>query len=172
MAAGRPLFPGSTVKDELLLIFKTLGTPSEQTWPGVTSSEEYRQYSFPACRAESLSERCPRLGGDGLALLRQFLLYQVTARISAAGAMRHAYFSSLGPAVHSLPDGKFGRMKFAVRTEISVFHNSSVSIFRHQPIRLFVPSTCHPPSSNALRAPGLMDVVHWDRGDRGLPAGQ
>ena len=106
MAAGRPLFPGSTVKDELLLIFKTLGTPSEQTWQGVTSSDEFKQYNFPSCRAESLSERCPRLGGDGLALLRQFLLYEVTARISAADAMRHSYFSSLGAAVHSLPDGK------------------------------------------------------------------
>ena len=42
----------------------------------------------------------------------------------------------------------------------------------HQPIRPFVLTTRHPPSSNALRAPGLVDVVHRDRGGLGLPAGQ
>ena len=41
-----------------------------------------------------------------------------------------------------------------------------------QPIRPFVLSTRHPPSSNALRAPGLVDVVHRDRGGLGLPTGQ
>jgi serine/threonine protein kinase len=35
MASGRPLFPGSTVEDELHLIFKVLGTPHEDNWPGI-----------------------------------------------------------------------------------------------------------------------------------------
>ncbi|XP_043203675.1 cyclin-dependent kinase 17-like isoform X2 [Amphibalanus amphitrite] len=118
MAAGRPLFPGSTVKDELMLIFKTLGTPTEQTWPGVTSIDEFKQYNFPPSRSESLAERCPRLGGDGLALLRQFLLYEVTGRIAAADAMRHPYFGSLGPAVLSLPD------------DVSIFTLPGISLCR------------------------------------------
>jgi cyclin-dependent kinase 5 len=33
--AGRPLFPGSDVDDQLKRIFKLLGTPIEETsWPG------------------------------------------------------------------------------------------------------------------------------------------
>uniref|UniRef100_A0A8C2HGK2 Cyclin-dependent kinase 17 n=1 Tax=Cyprinus carpio TaxID=7962 RepID=A0A8C2HGK2_CYPCA len=40
MAAGRPLFPGSTVEDELHLIFRLLGTPTEDNWPGISSIEE------------------------------------------------------------------------------------------------------------------------------------
>uniref|UniRef100_A0AAX7UEI1 Protein kinase domain-containing protein n=1 Tax=Astatotilapia calliptera TaxID=8154 RepID=A0AAX7UEI1_ASTCA len=40
MAAGRPLFPGSTVEDELHLIFRLLGTPTEENWPGISSIEE------------------------------------------------------------------------------------------------------------------------------------
>ena len=33
--AGRPLFPGSDVDDQLKRIFKLLGTPTEETsWPG------------------------------------------------------------------------------------------------------------------------------------------
>uniref|UniRef100_A0A665U382 mitogen-activated protein kinase n=1 Tax=Echeneis naucrates TaxID=173247 RepID=A0A665U382_ECHNA len=40
MAAGRPLFPGSTVEDELHLIFRLLGTPTEENWLGISSIEE------------------------------------------------------------------------------------------------------------------------------------
>ena len=43
---------------------------------------------------------------------------------------------------------------------------------RRQPIRPFVLSKRHPPSLNALRAPGLVDIVDRDRGALGLPAGQ
>jgi cyclin-dependent kinase len=35
MLNGRPLFPGSNESDQLLRIFKTLGTPTQQSWPGV-----------------------------------------------------------------------------------------------------------------------------------------
>jgi cyclin-dependent kinase len=35
MLNGRPLFPGSNESDQLLRIFKTLGTPTEQSWPGM-----------------------------------------------------------------------------------------------------------------------------------------
>merc|ERR1712224_929010 len=47
MASGRPLFPGSTVEDELHLIFKVLGTPTEATWPGISRSTELSSYKFP-----------------------------------------------------------------------------------------------------------------------------
>uniref|UniRef100_A0A8B9L574 Cyclin-dependent kinase 16 n=1 Tax=Astyanax mexicanus TaxID=7994 RepID=A0A8B9L574_ASTMX len=47
MATGRPLFPGSTVEEELHFIFKLLGTPTEETWPGITSNEEFISYNYP-----------------------------------------------------------------------------------------------------------------------------
>ncbi|RXG68964.1 Cyclin-dependent kinase 16 [Armadillidium vulgare] len=34
MISGRPLFPGATVEDELQLIFRTLGTPTDESWAG------------------------------------------------------------------------------------------------------------------------------------------
>lgn len=40
--AGRPLFPGSDVDDQLKRIFKLVGTPSERTWPGVSKLPEYK----------------------------------------------------------------------------------------------------------------------------------
>lgn len=42
MASGRPLFPGNSIPDQLQRIFKVLGTPTDQTWPGVSQLPEYK----------------------------------------------------------------------------------------------------------------------------------
>lgn len=95
MAAGRPLFPGSTVEDELHLIFRLLGeccpllaekhtgllyahlalvaqldfnrrkrssagTPTEDTWPGISSIDEFKSYKFPKYKAQPLINHAPR----------------------------------------------------------------------------------------------------------------
>uniref|UniRef100_A0A4W4FMF3 cyclin-dependent kinase n=1 Tax=Electrophorus electricus TaxID=8005 RepID=A0A4W4FMF3_ELEEL len=86
MATGRPLFPGSTVKEELHLIFRLMGTPTEETCPGITANEEFRSYLFPQYRAQALINHVPR------------------KRISAEASLRHAYFLSLGEDIHSIPD--------------------------------------------------------------------
>ncbi|CAG0909279.1 unnamed protein product [Cyprideis torosa] len=104
MATGRALFPGSNVKDEVQMIVKTLGIPSEETWPGISSNEEFLSYKFPDYTPEPLVNKAPRLDTDGLELLNRFLLYDARRRISAHDGMRHSYFSSLGPNVHKLPD--------------------------------------------------------------------
>jgi cyclin-dependent kinase 5 len=39
---GRPLFPGSDVEDQLKKIFKLLGEPTEENWPGVSLLPEYK----------------------------------------------------------------------------------------------------------------------------------
>ncbi|XP_045164177.1 cyclin-dependent kinase 5 homolog isoform X1 [Mercenaria mercenaria] len=104
MACGRPLFPGSTVEDELHLIFKTLGTPDDNVYPGLSQNEEYLSYSIPVYTAEPLINIAPRLDGDGLDLLAKLLQYQAKLRTSAAEGTRHAFFNSLGPSVNRLPD--------------------------------------------------------------------
>ncbi|KAF9368018.1 negative regulator of the PHO system, partial [Mortierella sp. AD011] len=68
MASGRPLFPGSSVKDQLLKIFKILGTPSEETWPGVSRLPEYRP-DFPLYNPISLESLIPKLDASGIDLL-------------------------------------------------------------------------------------------------------
>lgn len=42
--AGRPLFPGSDVDDQLKRIFKLLGTPAEDSWPGVSQLADYKPF--------------------------------------------------------------------------------------------------------------------------------
>lgn len=44
MVSGRPLFPGSSIPDQLQRIFKVLGTPTEETWPGVSKLPEYKVF--------------------------------------------------------------------------------------------------------------------------------
>nr|CAD7256827.1 unnamed protein product [Timema shepardi] len=68
MACGRPLFPGSTVEEELRLIFRTLGTPSEDFWGSAALS-----YSLPHYSPEPLLARAPRLDTDAVDLLTKFL---------------------------------------------------------------------------------------------------
>lgn len=105
MASGRPLFPGSVVEDELHLIFRTLGTPIEETWPGVSSNEDFNSYDFPVYEPEvPLHNRVPRLDFDGMDLLNRLLKYDPKQRIGAAEGMKHSYFNSLGPNVHKLAD--------------------------------------------------------------------
>lgn len=105
MISGRPLFPGATVEDELHLIFRTLGTPTESTWPGISTNEEFNQYNFNTYQGESLLARAPRMAHDSaLGLLAKFLLYEAKKRISAATAMKHPFFESLGHTIHTLKD--------------------------------------------------------------------
>ncbi|XP_054567691.1 cyclin-dependent kinase 18 [Eptesicus fuscus] len=104
MATGRPLFPGSTVKEELHLIFRLLGTPTEETWPGVMGQSEFRAYNFPRYLPQPLISHVPRLDSEGIHLLTSLLLYESKSRISAEAALNHPYFRSLGERVHQLQD--------------------------------------------------------------------
>ncbi|RWS03433.1 cyclin-dependent kinase 17-like protein, partial [Dinothrombium tinctorium] len=104
MSSGWPLFPGSTVEDELHLIFRTLGTPTEETWPGITKNHEFLSYKFPHYYPEPLVNRVPRLDNEGLDLLKSFLKFEPRNRITASQAMKHNYFNSLGTQIHKLPD--------------------------------------------------------------------
>ncbi|XP_054868881.1 cyclin-dependent kinase 17-like isoform X5 [Amphiprion ocellaris] len=104
MITGRPLFPGSTVEDELHLIFRILGTPTEETWPGITTSEEFKTYNFPHYHAEPLVNHAPRIDNDGHDLLSMLLQFEAKKRVSAEDAFRHAYFRSLGEQVQTLAD--------------------------------------------------------------------
>jgi len=60
MATGQPLFPGSAIDNQLELIFRTLGTPTETSWPGVSSCRSFEPYKFLCYKQESLVSSAPR----------------------------------------------------------------------------------------------------------------
>ena len=67
--AGRPLFPGSDVDDQLKRIFKLLGTPSEENWPGMTQLPDFKP--FPMYQPSmSFSQVVPKLSNRGRHLLQ------------------------------------------------------------------------------------------------------
>ena len=53
-----PLYPGDSEIDELFKIFRTLGTPNEELWPGVSKLPDYKP-TFPNC-TPSPQPTCPR----------------------------------------------------------------------------------------------------------------
>ena len=44
MVTGRPLFAGQNVQEQLHHIFKKRGTPTEDTWPGISSNSKFLEY--------------------------------------------------------------------------------------------------------------------------------
>jgi cyclin-dependent kinase 2 len=51
----RPLFPGDSEIDQLYRVFRTLGTPDEKTWPGVSQLPDYKA-TFPKWEARPTPE--------------------------------------------------------------------------------------------------------------------
>ncbi|CAF3523228.1 unnamed protein product [Rotaria sordida] len=102
MACGRPLFAGAKVEEELHLIFKYLGTPTERTLPGVTSNIDFQALRLPFYYGEPLSRVISRLDQNGIDLLEKFLRYNPNSRISARDAMTHKFFSCYPPEIHTL----------------------------------------------------------------------
>ncbi|XP_034475868.1 cyclin-dependent kinase 5 homolog [Drosophila innubila] len=97
--AGRPLFPGSDVIDQLLKIFRVLGTPTEDSWPGVSHLSDYVALpSFPPIT--SWSQLVPRLNSKGRDLLQKLLVCRPNQRISAEAAMQHPYFTDSSSSGH------------------------------------------------------------------------
>jgi len=96
MVNGRPLFPGSSEQDQLMKIFKTLGTANKKTWPSMADLPDYKTVeSFPNYPVQSLKKICRRLDNVGLELLGRMLQFDPAKRISAETAMKHPYFKDL-----------------------------------------------------------------------------
>ncbi|KAJ4456818.1 putative Cell division control protein 2 [Paratrimastix pyriformis] len=94
MVTGRPLFPGSSDQDELTRIFKILGTPSPQTWPGITELDGYKT-DFPVYPPRHLQHIITGLDPTGIDLLTRMLQYDPALRITAKNALQHAYFNDV-----------------------------------------------------------------------------
>jgi serine/threonine protein kinase len=102
MTCGRPFFAGNKVEEELHLIFKYLGTPTEQTMPGVTSNGDFQALKLPMYSGESMQRLAPRLDPIGIELLEKFLRYNPQQRISARDAMMHTFFACYPSDIHLL----------------------------------------------------------------------
>lgn len=76
-----------------LTLFRLLGTPDEQTWPGVTSFPDFKS-SFPKWSRDLSRPLVTGLDENGLDLLNAMLVYDPAGRISAKQACNHPYFEA------------------------------------------------------------------------------
>ncbi len=91
MYTGRPLFPGTTNEDQLVRIFRIMGTPSELSWPGISQFSEYKQ-NLQVYTTQDLKAILPMMDNYALDLLGKMLQLRPELRISAAEALRHPWF--------------------------------------------------------------------------------
>ncbi|KXJ88537.1 cell division control protein 2 [Microdochium bolleyi] len=91
MCTRKPLFPGDSEIDQIFKTFRLLGTPGEETWPGVTSYPDYKS-TFPKWQRDYSHPLCTNLDEHGLDLLELMLAYDPATRISAKQACNHPYF--------------------------------------------------------------------------------
>jgi cyclin-dependent kinase len=90
------LFPGDSELQQLLHIFKLLGTPNEDTWPGVTKLKDWHEW--PQWSAQNMSQVFSNIDENGVDLLKLMLAYDPIKRISAKKAMLHPWFDDLDKA--------------------------------------------------------------------------
>lgn len=91
MATHKVLFRGDSEIDQLFQIFKVLGTPDEQSWPGVSKLPDYKT-TFPKWSRQNLASVNSQLNDDGLDLLNKMLIYRPDDRITAKMALLHPFF--------------------------------------------------------------------------------
>ncbi|CAN4092835.1 unnamed protein product [Withania somnifera] len=93
LVTNQALFPGDSELQQLLHIFRLLGTPNEELWPGVSKLVNWHDY--PQWKPQSLSTVVPGLDEEGIHLLSEMLHYEPSKRISAKKAMEHPYFDDM-----------------------------------------------------------------------------
>ncbi|CAB4061525.1 CDK14 [Lepeophtheirus salmonis] len=107
MLNGYPCFPGvRDVYDQLDKIFRVVGTPTEEMWPGVSSFPNYKPHKMCYYRSQRLGHTWPRLYDIPFAesLASMLLQQKANKRVGADQALRHRYFSDLPSRIHDLED--------------------------------------------------------------------
>lgn len=95
MVTKRPLFAGDSEIDQLYKLFRHLGTPNEDVWPGVMHLQDWNP-AFPVwVKTPMWRTTGELLDQQGLELVELFLAYDPKDRIDAKQALDHPYFDDL-----------------------------------------------------------------------------
>lgn len=97
-----PLFPGESDIEQLCKVLEVLGTPTEDTWPGVSDLPDYGKITFAESTPVPLENIVPDAPEVAVELLKKFLVYPSKQRVAASEALLHDYFFTEPlPAHHS-----------------------------------------------------------------------
>ncbi|ERE91454.1 cyclin-dependent kinase 14 [Cricetulus griseus] len=91
---------------DLTSLNKVLGTPNEDTWPGVHSLPHFKPERFTVYSSKSLRQAWNKLSYVNHAedLASKLLQCSPKNRLSAQAALSHEYFSDLPPRLWELTD--------------------------------------------------------------------
>ncbi|PVG04142.1 Pkinase-domain-containing protein [Serendipita vermifera] len=90
---GMPLFNGDSEIDQIFKIFRIMGTPNDEIWPGVSELPDYKS-TFPQWSGQPLENIIKNLDEVGLDVVQQCLTYDQARRISAKRVKTHPWFES------------------------------------------------------------------------------
>ena len=94
MVTKKPLFPGDCEVDELFKIFRLLGTPDEESWPGVTALQDWNE-AFPVWPSLNVAKAVPKLSDAGIELFGSLIVLDPKKRMSATETLRHRYLAEV-----------------------------------------------------------------------------
>ena len=89
----RTIFRGQSQFDQLLQIFKTLGTPQIDQWQHLARCNHWHVY--PTFIGDELEARLPKTPALAADLLKHMLQCNPACRPSAEQCLRHPYFASV-----------------------------------------------------------------------------
>lgn len=99
---GDPLFPGQGEPDQISRIFRTIGAPTEQRWPGFASLPHASHLGWKLPTKNKLRELFPQISFSGvlplsdlgLDLMKRLLDMNPATRITAAEALDHEWLTT------------------------------------------------------------------------------
>ncbi|XP_045768048.1 cyclin-dependent kinase 2 [Maniola jurtina] len=108
MVSGKTLFPGDSEIDQLFRVFRALGTPGDDVWPGARLLPDYRAAfpRWPKREARTLLPTTARASEHACTLFEAMLRYEPSERVSARAALQHPYFADarlVPPALPAMP---------------------------------------------------------------------
>mmetsp|Transcript_11164 Transcript_11164/g.20622 ORF Transcript_11164/g.20622 Transcript_11164/m.20622 type:complete len:307 (+) Transcript_11164:99-1019(+) len=112
MSNGRPLFTGTSEKNQLEKIFGLLGAPDETIYPGLAELpdwpamkiklQESQAHGRRLARPPNLKHLVKNMSDDGVQLLGRMLEYDPSQRVTAKAAMGHPYFNDLSESIKQI----------------------------------------------------------------------
>ena len=98
LIAGRSLWPGRNVIDQLSLVFDALGTPNETTWPSVRRLPDWGKLNFGTKSAKLWENMLPRAAESSMLidLVSKLLKLNPVKRLTARQALDHSWLKENG----------------------------------------------------------------------------
>lgn len=74
---------GETDIAQLAIVLGTLGTPTEETWPGLTTLPDYHKIAFSHSEGQPWETKFPNSTPSTIDLLSKILVYNQSSRLRA-----------------------------------------------------------------------------------------